>query len=326
VKDVRAWDVFISHASEDKDDVVLPLAEALRRAGLRVWLDRQELTIGDSLREKIDEGLANSHFGVVVISPAFLEKGWPKKELSGLFALEEVAGRKVILPVWHLVDKVTVSKYSPILADRLAGTTVEGPQALARQLIDVVLSPGGGTISELAPTPLRLLVNHLDGDPGRVDTVRFLSVHPRMVTRALGYARPVAWSAPLGPFVIDLIAATNQYTTDETSYDLVQFGPVTTDVVEGESPADSVRELVAQIEGMRRWIAGNLRAARVSTESRIDGQFQGTVVAGRRQSLSSREQRVLRDYHRQLVGIRVRTYDWLIDSQQTDSMDDPDDR
>ena len=53
---VKTWDVFISHASEDKAAVTNPLANSLERAGLRVWLDRQELRLGDSLREKIDEG------------------------------------------------------------------------------------------------------------------------------------------------------------------------------------------------------------------------------------------------------------------------------
>ena len=59
----RVFDVFISHTSEDKDDVVRPLATALRDAGLSVWYDEVELRIGDSLRRKIDKGLASSRFG-----------------------------------------------------------------------------------------------------------------------------------------------------------------------------------------------------------------------------------------------------------------------
>jgi len=51
------WDVFICHASEDKDDVAVPLARTLEDAGLLVWLDKHEIKLGDSLREKIDEGL-----------------------------------------------------------------------------------------------------------------------------------------------------------------------------------------------------------------------------------------------------------------------------
>ena len=78
------WDVFIGHASEDKDDFVRSLAERLRHEGLRVWYDDFTLTVGDSLRRSIDRGLARSRYGVVVISPNFLRKEWPQKELDGL--------------------------------------------------------------------------------------------------------------------------------------------------------------------------------------------------------------------------------------------------
>ena len=87
------WDVFISYASEDKATVAVPLAEALRQAGVSVWLDAHELRIGDSLSAKIDEGLSLSRFGGVILSPAFLEKHWPKKEFAGLGAKEEGAGQ-----------------------------------------------------------------------------------------------------------------------------------------------------------------------------------------------------------------------------------------
>ena len=58
----KEYVVFISHASEDKDEVARPLAEALRENGLTVWYDEFELRIGDSLRMKIDKGIANNNF------------------------------------------------------------------------------------------------------------------------------------------------------------------------------------------------------------------------------------------------------------------------
>jgi hypothetical protein len=66
--EARKLDIFISHAAEDKVTVARPLAGSLRRAGSRVWLDEQELTVGDSLSEKIDEGLTHSTFGAVIVS------------------------------------------------------------------------------------------------------------------------------------------------------------------------------------------------------------------------------------------------------------------
>ena len=117
--------MFISHASEDKDCFARPLAEALRTRGLRVWFDEFTLRVGDSLRRSIDRGLAHASFGVVIISPSFLAKEWPQKELDGLVA-REVHGHKVILPVWHNVDADTVRSYSLILADRLATSSAKG--------------------------------------------------------------------------------------------------------------------------------------------------------------------------------------------------------
>jgi TIR domain len=116
--------LFLSHAHEDKDDFVRPLAEALR-ADFKVWYDEYELKLGDSLRGKIDEGLRTCDYGVVVLSPNFFAKKWPKAELDGLFSLE-TKERKVILPIWKDVTEDDVRKFSPILAGRLGVSTDEG--------------------------------------------------------------------------------------------------------------------------------------------------------------------------------------------------------
>lgn len=68
------WDAFICHASEDKESFVRPLAEELSRRGLRIWYDEFTLKVGDSLRKSIDRGLAESDYGIVVLSPNFFQK------------------------------------------------------------------------------------------------------------------------------------------------------------------------------------------------------------------------------------------------------------
>ena len=113
------WDLFISHATEDKTSVVKPLADALVSFGLRVWYDEFTLRPGDSLSRSVDKGLALSNYGVVVLSPAFFAKQWPEYELRGLTA-REMAGGKVIVPIWHNVDRDQVLHFSPPLADKLA--------------------------------------------------------------------------------------------------------------------------------------------------------------------------------------------------------------
>lgn len=136
--DGRSFDVFISHASEDKDDVVRPLAHALRDHGLSVWYDEFELRIGDSLRQKIDRGLAASRFGVVVLSAAFFAKGWTNYELDGIVT-KAVSGEQVLLPIWHRITKQQVIDYSPSLADKLARSTATHTVGeIAAEIADVI--------------------------------------------------------------------------------------------------------------------------------------------------------------------------------------------
>jgi TIR domain len=146
------WDVFISHASEDKADVARPLTDLLEKAGLRVWLDENELRLGDSLRAKIDQGLAQSSFGVVIVSRAFLEKDWPTRELDGLVALE-TRDRKVVLPVWHQVAQEDVARYSPTLASKLAVPTAKGIDLVAKKILDdVFYHRGSGVFDAFHPS------------------------------------------------------------------------------------------------------------------------------------------------------------------------------
>lgn len=129
------WDVFISHASEDKEAIARPLAEALQKRGLRVWYDEFTLKLGDSLRRTIDRGLSESTYGIVILSRTFFTKDWPQKELDGLDARER-HGKKVILPIWHDITKEEVEKYSPMLAGRLAAQTKDG----MRHTVDMIMS------------------------------------------------------------------------------------------------------------------------------------------------------------------------------------------
>lgn len=135
---VRKYDVFISHATEDKEKIVRPLADALFSHDLCVWYDEFELRLGDSLRRKIDAGLANSRFGVVVLSHAFFAKNWPQYELDGLVS-REMTGEQVILPLWHNISKAEVISKSPSLADKVARSTADYTVGeIAAEISDVI--------------------------------------------------------------------------------------------------------------------------------------------------------------------------------------------
>lgn len=137
---LKKWDVFISYASEDRDSVARPLAEGLRRHGLRVWFDKFELRVGDSLAKSINYGLANSSYGVVVLSPDFLGKKWTQKELAALVSLEEEE-RGRILPVWHRLGANELRKSVPILADIIAVQASIGIPAVVRELLRAINLP-----------------------------------------------------------------------------------------------------------------------------------------------------------------------------------------
>src|SRR6185295_741441 len=132
------YDLFLSHASEDKDSIARPLYSALISSGITVWFDEAVLKMGDSLRRKIDEGLARCGHGIVIVSPSFLAKEWPQRELDGLVAREVASGKKAILPIWHQIDQSAIMRYSPPLADRLAAKSEIGVDALVKQILAAI--------------------------------------------------------------------------------------------------------------------------------------------------------------------------------------------
>lgn len=142
------WDVFVSHATEDKDDVVRPLVSELETRDVRVWYDEFELRIGDSLRRKIDTGLARSRFGVVVLSRSFFAKNWPQYELDGLVT-REMTGEQVILPLWHDITKAELIRHSPSLADKVARSTTEWTLAeIAEEIASIITNTGDEVSTE----------------------------------------------------------------------------------------------------------------------------------------------------------------------------------
>lgn len=132
------YDVFISHATEDKEDFVDELVHELQQFDIKVWYDKICIKWGESLRLKIDEGLRNSRFGIVVLSQAYINKGWTQYELEGLFNIEMTNG-KTILPIWHNITKSQVQQFSPTIAGRLAmNTTMQTPNEIAHELAQLL--------------------------------------------------------------------------------------------------------------------------------------------------------------------------------------------
>jgi len=250
----------ISYASEDREAIAEPLAAALRRAGVKVWLDKQELTLGDSLSEKIDEGLSRSYFGVVILSKAFFGKHWPKKELAGLRTRED-EGHKVILPVWHGVDKKDVREFSPILADALAVETNLGIEPVAFAILDVVFSPN--SLSSNRPSLTRAMNNILDGDSDRRVMVNFLSASSNKLdhSNVFGRGQLSIYDKTIGGTTFDMVSMVS---SGEMTYIFLHFSEFWKDPFDHSSSKSltilkGIGDRLDKVKGSRRAFENDIK-------------------------------------------------------------------
>ena len=96
------------------------------------------MKIGDSLRRKIDKWLANSKFGIVVLSKVFITKGWTTYELDGIIT-KAVSGEQILLPIWHNISKKEMIDFSPSMADKLARNTLSNTaEEIATEIAEVI--------------------------------------------------------------------------------------------------------------------------------------------------------------------------------------------
>jgi hypothetical protein len=133
----KKWDVFISHASEDRD-ITDNIAKYLESFGIKIWYDNDILNIGDSLSKTIDNGLIHSRYGILILSENFLKKDWPEYEFRALLN-REIGKKKVILPIWHGIKRKDVEKYSPFLLEKYAlDSTKKNINQIVLELIKVI--------------------------------------------------------------------------------------------------------------------------------------------------------------------------------------------
>lgn len=109
--------IFISHASEDKELIVRPLAKELSKYS-EVWFDEEKIALGDSLTEKINEGLSGTSLAIVVLSESFFKKQWALRELNSLIS-KMIDSKLKVVPLFYGVTPKWVSQKSPLLSDIL---------------------------------------------------------------------------------------------------------------------------------------------------------------------------------------------------------------
>lgn len=146
----KPLDLFISYAIEDKNEIAKPLIAKLKQAGLKVWNAETALSLGDSIIDGINKGLAQSSFGLVILSPTYLQKAWTKQELNAMFSWEKIKNDKHILPIWHQIDHTYLMESCPLLVDKWGISSDQPLDVLVDQIKKVLLQ---------APDYKKFLVN-----------------------------------------------------------------------------------------------------------------------------------------------------------------------
>jgi hypothetical protein len=309
---LKQWDVFLSHSSEDKQAVAIPLAEALRRTGVRVWLDKFQIDLGDSIRQKVDQGLVNSRFGVVILSQSFFTKHWTGQELDALWTLDAV------LPVLHEIDQQTVKKYSPLLAGKLSISTAEGIDVVAETIASRIFKPRDKSqklYSQVAHDFSVLLAN--SGLPNEL--VSFVGEHPRILSRSLGVHLDaqdmLRSSVQLGPHLVDFCAATFQPSVGRLGdFVFVLFGPMSSPLFIDSGQMDGgLTATIQRAKNLSAWLQSNTSSARQVLHD-VGASVLIKIVAGGRPQPGSPTVLALQGLNDDMIGIQVRTYDWLLDS------------
>lgn len=130
-------DVFLCHAWGDRKEAAKELHDLLVAAGVKVWFSENDLGLGVPMMRAIDKGLANSRIGLVLVTPAMLER-LPKesvadKELSALLA------RNQLIPIVHNTSYEALRNVSPMLASRTGlDTSEDSMEVVAKKIAELV--------------------------------------------------------------------------------------------------------------------------------------------------------------------------------------------
>lgn len=131
-------DVFLCHAWDDRQGVAKQLHDLLEAAGVKVWFSEKDLSLGVPMMRAIDKGLANSRVGLVLVTPAFLNRlpkeGVADKELSALLA------RNQLIPIVHNTTYEALRNVSPLLASRTGLDTGEDTLAVVATKISELIT------------------------------------------------------------------------------------------------------------------------------------------------------------------------------------------
>ena len=135
-------DAFICHASEDKDQIAKPLASAITNAGMSCWLDEAKMRWGDDLSAMINDGLSNSRYVIVILTPFFIEKNWTLRELNSAITKEVEENTNHILPVVSTDPEIRKAIFDklPLIRSKIWQPWASNPEVIAQKLSELLIS------------------------------------------------------------------------------------------------------------------------------------------------------------------------------------------
>lgn len=323
----KNWDVFISYAAEDRVTVAEPLQTALRRTGLRVWLDVHALQPSDSIRASIDAALASTRLCIVILSHAYFGKRWTLNELNAAFSLE-AAGRTMILPVWHGVDDKAVAQNSPLLADRVGIATTNPIQLIAACVADTLERSDVELTPSTVTAQLQALITT---QRAPIELARFLLRNYQIVSRAMAAnIELISGRACVDDVLVDddedfIVGVTLPRTEPVSCVGAYFFVPPAAAILDdAATPTQAfartlliARQYLSSCQSPsafhRLWEIPRINAARSVAPYRLAAPI---LIAARRRDLKSYELDYVGETNRNR-SYRIRTYDWLLDAARS---------
>ena len=130
-------DVFLCHAWGDRKEAAKELHDLLEAAGVKVWFSEKDLGLGVPMMRAIDKGLANSRIGLVLVTPAMLER-LPKESVADKELSTLLAGNQLI-PIVHNTSYEALRNVSPMLASRTGlDTSEDSMKVVAKKIAELV--------------------------------------------------------------------------------------------------------------------------------------------------------------------------------------------
>lgn len=116
-KTLPEYDVFLSHASKDKEELVEELYQSLTNLEIKIFYDKESIKWGDKWKDKILNGTQKSEFAIIVISENFFGREWTERELAEFLNRQNRNGQKLILPILHSITMEQLQQKYPSVAD-----------------------------------------------------------------------------------------------------------------------------------------------------------------------------------------------------------------